>query len=53
MFINKSQPEIVNAIDKATVYLECWTTEAKAEEAKIVENIELVNLVRAERAKNK
>ena len=46
-----SQPEIVSAIDKATVYLECWSTTAKAAQAERLENI-LVNTVRAERAKS-
>ena len=47
----KSQPEIVQAIDNATVYLECWSTEERFAEAERGVNI-LVDTVRAERAKN-
>jgi len=47
----KSQPEIVQAIDKATVYLECWSTEETVADAKRGVNV-LVDTVRAERAKN-
>ena len=47
----KSQPDIVSAIDKATVYLECWSTDETVAEAERGVNV-LVNTVRAERAKS-
>ena len=47
----KSQSEIVNAIDKAALYLECWSTDERFEEAERGVNV-LVDTVRAERTKN-
>mgnify|MGYP003148441351 CR=1 FL=1 len=51
VLVGKSQPEIVQAIDNATVYLECWSTEERFAEAERGVNI-LVDTVRAEKAKS-
>ena len=51
VLIGKSQSNIVREIDKATLYLECWSTDERFEEAGRGVNV-LVDTVRAERAKS-
>ncbi len=47
--VGQTQTEIVKFIDNATVYIECWSTEARFEEAERGVNI-LVEAVRAQKA---